>query len=278
VQRIKVLIVDDHPVVRLGLKAALDMEEDMEVVSEQEDAEGALREARASSPDVVLMDVRMPGVGGIEGCRIIRAELPNTKVIMLTSSSDEEAVMASIMAGAAGYLLKNTGRSELLDAIRGVASGKSLLDPGVTTRVLSRLKDLTAREEAREASILSNREKEVLVLVAAGQTHHLREYRAQPREPHNGQDRGYPPQRGRDLRRPARPAGQAEAAEVGTRQVHAHRVEERRRGPARWSGQIRSPVTISSPSPFPTSSAGKSGSTTTRPNTTRSIPAVLPLK
>ena len=121
-------------------------------------------------PDVVIMDVRMPEMNGIEACRILRETLPQTKVVMLTSFSDEEAVFASIMAGAAGYLLKNAPRSELLSAVRSVAQGESLLDPAVTSRVLARLKELTAKEQDRELSLLSNREKEVLALVAQGLT------------------------------------------------------------------------------------------------------------
>ena len=169
-QSIKVLIVDDHPVVRTGLRATLEPEEDFEVVSEVENAEAALREARSHNPDVVLVDVRVPGVDGIQACRMMRDLVPQAKVLMLTSYSDEEAVMASIMAGASGYLLKNTARAELLSAIRAVAQGESLLDPGVTSRVLARLKDLTAKEEAQEVSLLSGREKEVLALVASGLT------------------------------------------------------------------------------------------------------------
>ena len=139
-------------------------------VSEISDPEGALREARASRPQVVLMDVRMPGLSGIEACRLLRERLPETAVLMLTSFGVEEAVFASIMAGAAGYLLKNTGRRELLRAVRAAAAGESQLDPTVTVRVLARLRDLTAKEEDRESALLSEREKEVLALVAQGRT------------------------------------------------------------------------------------------------------------
>jgi len=170
VKRIKVLIVDDHEVVRLGLKAALEMEDDMETVGDFGNAQVAIREVEIKQPDVVLMDVRMPGMDGISACRIIHDSVPGTKVVMLTSFSDEEAVFASIMAGASGYLLKNSGRAELLNAVRAVAKGESLLDPSVTARVLDRLRDLSAKDEDREAAMISEREKEVLALVAQGLT------------------------------------------------------------------------------------------------------------
>lgn len=169
-ERIKVLIVDDHEVVRLGLKAALEMEDDMEMVGDFGNAQVAIREVEIKRPDVVLMDVRMPKMDGISACRIIRDSVPETKVVMLTSFSDEEAVFASIMAGASGYLLKNSGRAELLNAVRAVAKGESLLDPSVTSRVLERLRDLSEKEEDREVAMISKREKEVLALVAQGLT------------------------------------------------------------------------------------------------------------
>lgn len=170
VDRIKLLIVDDHEVVRLGLRTALEAEEDIEVVGDLGDATVALQEAEIKRPHVVLMDVRMPGLGGIEACRMLRERLPDTRVVMLTSYSDEDAVFASIMAGAAGYLLKNTGRADLLSAVRSAARGDSLLDPAVTARVLSKLRDLAEKEEDREVASLSAREKEVLALVADGKT------------------------------------------------------------------------------------------------------------
>ena len=168
--KIKVMLVDDHEVVRMGLRAALEMEDDMEVVAEAGDARTALTEAERTRPHVVLMDVRMPGPSGIEACRALRDRLPITKVVMLTSFSDEEAVFASIMAGAAGYLLKNTRRADLLSAVRSAAKGESLLDPGITAQVMSRLRELTAAQEDREVAVLSAREREVLALVADGLT------------------------------------------------------------------------------------------------------------
>ena len=167
---ISVMIVDDHEVVRMGLRAALEPEDDMEVVAEAGDAEVAIREAQIARPAVVLMDVRMPGMDGIQACRMLREQLPETKVVMLTSFGDEQAVFASIMAGAAGYLLKNTRRAELLGAIRTAAKGESLLDPAVAGQVLSRLRELAAKEQSREAGLLSQREREVLGLVARGLT------------------------------------------------------------------------------------------------------------
>jgi DNA-binding NarL/FixJ family response regulator len=170
VRRIKVLIVDDHEVVRLGLRAALDSDDDLDVVGDFGSADAALREAEVTSPDVVLMDVRMPGMDGIQACRILRERQPDTRVVMLTSYSEERAVFASIMAGAAGYLLKNTGRAALVSAVKSAANGESLLDPGVAAKVLDRLRTLTAKEQDREAGLLSGREREVLALVARGLT------------------------------------------------------------------------------------------------------------
>ena len=167
---IRLMIVDDHEVVRLGLKSALELEEDMELTGDFGDAQAALREAEFSKPDVVLMDIRMPGMDGITACRAMRDIAPETRVIMLTSYSDQQAVFSSIMAGASGYLLKNTGRADLLNAIRTVAGGASLLDPAITRQVLEKLKELTVREEAREVEMLSGREREVLALVADGMT------------------------------------------------------------------------------------------------------------
>ena len=127
----------------------------MEVVGDLGSAEVALREAEIQRPDVVLMDVRMPGMDGIQACRALRESMPESRVVMLTSYSDESAVLASIMAGASGYLLKNTGRADLLNTVRAAARGESLLDPEVTNPVLDRLRKLTVSEQAREVESLS---------------------------------------------------------------------------------------------------------------------------
>lgn len=165
----RVLLVDDHEVVRVGLRTVLGMETDLDVVGEASSGEQAVELAERLRPEVVLMDVRMEGMDGIETCRVVREVSPATRVIMLTSFADEEAVFAAILAGAAGYLLKNTGRAELLRAVRAVARGEALLDPAVTRSVTDRLVRLAARSRADEIP-LSEREKEVLVLVAQGMT------------------------------------------------------------------------------------------------------------
>jgi DNA-binding NarL/FixJ family response regulator len=163
----RLMIVDDHEVVRMGLKAALDIEDDFTVVAEAGNGKDAIEKARAHQPDIVLMDVRMEGMDGIEACREIRSELPNTKVLMLTSFAEEETVVAALLAGAAGYVLKNVARARLLEALRSVARGESLLDSKVTKSVLEKLVGMQAKPGDDE---LTSREREVLVLIADGAT------------------------------------------------------------------------------------------------------------
>lgn len=167
---IRIVIVDDHEVVRSGLRAILEPEDDLDVVGEASSGAEAVEEVPRHAPDVVLMDVRMEEMSGIEACRLIKSASPEVNVLMLTSFAEEEAVMSAIMAGASAYLLKNVGRAELIRAIHSVAAGQNLLDPAVTKRVLERLAKLTASEQQREVEDLSQREREVLALVAAGDT------------------------------------------------------------------------------------------------------------
>jgi DNA-binding NarL/FixJ family response regulator len=167
---IRIMIVDDHEVVRSGLKAILEPEDDLEVVGEASSGSEAVEKVAQLDPSLVLMDVRMEEMSGIEACRLIKSSHPQVNVLMLTSFGEEEAVMAPIMAGASAYLLKNVGRSELIRAIRGVAGGQNLLDPAVTKRVMERLAQLTVKDEEREVAGLSGQEKEVLALVARGST------------------------------------------------------------------------------------------------------------
>jgi DNA-binding NarL/FixJ family response regulator len=166
---LRLLIVDDHEVVRAGLRTLLGMEDDLEVVGEAASGEAALGKARSLRPDVVLLDVVMEGLGGIETCRGLRSLPQAPRVLMLTSYSDDDAVISSILAGAAGYLLKNTGRAELLRAIRAVGAGQELIDPAVTSKVTRRLGQL-AQAPAPTVDPLSEREREVLALIARGYT------------------------------------------------------------------------------------------------------------
>ena len=167
---IRLMIVDDHEVVRSGLKAILSPDSDVNVVGEAGSAEEAVEKVSQIEPNLVLMDVRMGGMSGIEACRLIKSAHPEVKVLMFTSFGEEEAVTSAIIAGASGYLLKNMGRADLLKAIRGVTEGQNLLDPSVTSKVMARLAQLSVAEEQQATAGLSAREKEVLVLVARGLT------------------------------------------------------------------------------------------------------------
>src|SRR5215472_8273576 len=139
-ETIRILLCDDHELVRRGLRTVLAEVPGYEVVGEAGDAEEALRETERLLPHVVVMDVRLPGRSGIEACRDIRSAHPETRVLMLTSFADDDALFSSIMAGAAGYVLKQVRGADLVGAIREVAAGRSLLDPQVTARVLGRLR------------------------------------------------------------------------------------------------------------------------------------------
>lgn len=165
----RLMIVDDHEVVRMGLRAALEVEDDFTVVAEAANGREALDKARAHRPDIILMDVRMDGGDGIEACRDVRSELPDTRVLMLTSFAEEETVVAALLAGAAGYVLKNVARARLLEALRAVARGETLLDSKVTRAVLEKLANpQPAKPEATDG--LTAREREVLLLIAEGAT------------------------------------------------------------------------------------------------------------
>jgi two-component system, NarL family, response regulator DevR len=167
---LKVMLVDDHEVVRQGLRALLEAEEDIEVVTEADNGPAAVSLASAHQPDIVVMDVRMPEGSGIEACRAIRDERPDTQVIMLTSFSDDEALFNSIMAGASGFVLKQIRGRDLLDAIRTVGAGKSLLDPAVTQRVLERLRKAKFDEKDPKLARLSPQEERILDMIGEGLT------------------------------------------------------------------------------------------------------------
>ena len=149
---------------------ALEIEEDLEVVAEAGDGAEAVAKAKEFRPDLILMDVMMPGMSGIDACQEIKNALPEIGVVMLTASGNQESVTASLVAGAQGYVLKAAGREELLQAIRTVGGGGSILDPAVTKIVIEGFSRLVGREKQRELEQLTNREKEVLLLVAQGST------------------------------------------------------------------------------------------------------------
>ncbi len=159
--KIRVLIVDDHPVVRAGLKDILSGEPDIEVVGEAGDGSEALALIERLGPDVALMDLRMPGVDGVEAIAGILKDHPRTHVLVLTTYDSDADILRAVEAGATGYLLKDTPRDELYDAVRATAKGRSVLAPVVTTRLMKKM-----REPAGEK--LSERETEVLTLVARG--------------------------------------------------------------------------------------------------------------
>lgn len=167
---LRLLVVDDHEVVREGLVALLSRREEFQVVAEAGTVAEALAAARRFEPDLVVMDVRLPDGSGIEACREIRAELPTTRVVMLTSYPDEEAVLSAILAGASGYLLKQVRGRDLVSALEAVGRGDSLLDPAVTERVLERVRRMANGDERDELSDLTAQERKILLLVADGKT------------------------------------------------------------------------------------------------------------
>lgn len=165
--------MDDHEVVRQGIRALIDVEEDMEVVAEASGGRQAVDAAVSHSPQVVVMDVRMPEGSGVEACREIRDKVPDAQVIMLTSFSDDEALFNSIMAGAAGFVLKQIRGRDLVEAIRSVGAGNSLLDPSVTRRVLERLKKAKFDDKDPKLQRLSPQEERILDMIAEGLTNRL---------------------------------------------------------------------------------------------------------
>jgi two-component system, NarL family, response regulator DevR len=168
--RVRVLLCDDHELVRRGLRALLESDLTIEVVGEAGSADEAVASSATTTPDVVVMDVRMPGRSGIEACRDIRAHRVETRVLILTSFADDEALFSAIMAGASGYVLKQILGNDLLDAIHRVAKGESLLDPSVTGRVLARIRGDVQAGEDGGVEQLTPQERRIIGLVAEGMT------------------------------------------------------------------------------------------------------------
>jgi len=168
-KKIGVLLVDDHTVVRQGLKALLRAEQDMEVIGEAENGRQALMLARKTPPDVILMDVAMPMLNGLEATRQILKAVPTTKVLVLTSYGDDECVEQLMKAGAAGYLIKQTAANDLLKAIREVQRGNAFFSPSIAKRLRDQCREaFTTGHPARKTSELTSRESEVLQLIAEG--------------------------------------------------------------------------------------------------------------
>ena len=168
--KIRVVLVDDHEIVRLGLLTLINDRPDMEVVGEAGTEGEALRAVERLRPQVILMDIRMPGEGGLEATRLISQRFPESKVVMLTSYADDELIFRAIQAGAVGYVLKQVGNEELLRAISAAARGEALLDPSTTARLLSRVREAERKTEEDAFRELSDREMDVLVELARGRT------------------------------------------------------------------------------------------------------------
>ncbi len=169
-RRLRILVVDDHEVVRQGLVSLLDRCPDLEVVAQAGSVAEAIALAARHEPDLVTMDVRLPDGSGIEACREIRAARPETRVVMLTSYPDEEAVLSAIIAGASGYLLKQIRGRDLVSALEVVGRGDSLLDPAVTEKVLERVRRTANGSASDELAELTAQERKILLLVAEGMT------------------------------------------------------------------------------------------------------------
>jgi two-component system response regulator DevR len=169
-QPLRLLVVDDHEVVRQGLVSLLDRRAGFEVVAQAGSVAEAIAQAARHQPDLVIMDVRLPDGSGIEAGREIRAAHPETRVVMLTSYPDEEAVLSAIIAGASGYLLKQIRGRDLVSGLEAVGRGESLLDPAVTEKVLERVRRLASGDGSDELAELTAQERKILLLVAEGKT------------------------------------------------------------------------------------------------------------
>ena len=167
-EQIRVFLLDDHEVVRRGISDLIQADGDITVVGEAGTAAEAMARMLAVRPDVAILDARLPDGSGVDVCRDIRSALPDTRCLILTSYDDDDAIFAAVMAGASGYLLKEIRGSSLVDAVRQIAAGRSLLDPGVTERLLARIRHGDAVDE--RLSSLTEREREILDLIADGLT------------------------------------------------------------------------------------------------------------
>ena len=166
----RILLVDDHEVVRLGLRALLEHHPQFEVVGEASNSKEALDQVELTRPDIVLMDIRLPGASGIEACEEITQKFPDSRVVMLTSYAEDEMLFSAIRAGASGYILKQIGGEDLVRSIEAVGRGEAPLDPAVTQRVFQEVRRAVKEEEASAFANLSQQERHVLLLVSEGKT------------------------------------------------------------------------------------------------------------
>lgn len=169
-QKKDILLVDDHEVVRLGLKALLEHNDQFQVVAEAGTAKQAVEMVEKFHPDVVLMDIRLPGTSGIDACKEITERWPDVRVVILTSYAEDEMLFSAIKAGASGYVLKQIGAEGLITAIEAACRGEALLDPALTQRVFQEVRRAVKEEESAAFSSLSQQEKHVLALVSEGKT------------------------------------------------------------------------------------------------------------
>jgi DNA-binding NarL/FixJ family response regulator len=167
---LRILLVDDHEVVRVGVSALIERQPGMEVVGEAASVREAVSQARELAPDVVVLDIRLPGGNGLEACRQIKAQRPETRVIILTSYPDDQVLFDAIANGADGYVLKQIGSGDLIDALERVGRGESLLDPAVTDQVFAKMREMRSAERAHAFADLNVQEMQILARIAEGET------------------------------------------------------------------------------------------------------------
>jgi DNA-binding NarL/FixJ family response regulator len=167
---LRILLVDDHEVVRVGVRALIDRQPDMEVVGEAGTVREAVDQARQLKPDVVVLDIRLPGGDGLDACRQIKEDRPETRIIVLTSFPDDEMLFDAIACGAEGYVLKEIGSDELLRALERIGRGESLLDPALTGRVFAKMREARQQERAHAFAGLTGQEMQILARLTEGKT------------------------------------------------------------------------------------------------------------
>jgi two-component system response regulator DevR len=167
---LRILLVDDHEVVRVGVRALIERQPGMEVIGEAGSVQEAVSQSEQLAPDVVVLDVRLPGGDGLEACRQIKARRPRTRVIILTSFPDDEVLFDAIACGADGYVLKQIGSDDLIQALERVGRGESLLDPSLTSKVFAKMREVRQEERAHAFAGLNAQEMQILALIAEGQT------------------------------------------------------------------------------------------------------------